>query len=288
MKLPNKEFEGSPAAAEPRRMPGRAWERGERGSFEVERILQRKRDPRLAYSDAQGDHLETEGDALITLAQELDSIAAPLPTRYSGDPELVVAADGASQAAEVFRELRRQMLTIALQRRSRAALAIVSPQRGEGKSYVAANLAVSLAQPGGRTLLIDADLRTPRLHRLLRVDEGDGLSGLLAGHVHAPHIHEFSELPGFYFLPAGRLPQNPVELLQSPRFSLLLYKLLPEFDHIVLDTAADSWGADARIIAAKAGMALVVGRKNRSTIEGLDALLGALSGDIAGVVMNTH
>ena len=285
--------DGAAGAPQHDAVPGRSLEPQDKlDNLEIERIVQYQRERSLAFGSPAAQRLSVRPDALGALGQLLHPPYVPSPGAYSGDPELVVVAAPFSEQAEVFRELRTQLLAKALARRSRAALAVVSPRRGEGKTHVAANLAASLAQLGGRTLLIDADLRSPRLHRLLRTGQGEGLSSLLGGR-HAPPapLLPLPEVPGLHFIPAGTAPSHPVELLQSPRFSLLLYEMLSRFDHVVVDTPADAWGADARLVAAKAGAALVVGRKDHSPLSDLHVLLSRLANgpaEIAGVVMNRH
>ena len=263
--------------------------RREFGDIEVERELQRQRERNLNYAEAAADFAGRSGGPLALARQQ----RAPLPPHhtYRGSPELVVAADPFGDAAEIFRELRTQLVAKALGRKTKAALAVVSPGRGDGKSYLAANLAASLAQLGGRTLLIDADLRTPRLHRVFDVADDEGLSSILQRDGVPSLVQRIVQVPGLFFLPAGAIPPNPVELLQSPRFSLLVYEMLLMFDHVIVDTPADSWGADIRLITAKAGAALVVGRKDRSTLESLRALVSKLEHqqvEIAGMVINRH
>jgi protein-tyrosine kinase len=274
-------------AAEPASAPVRT--RGEWGQVEMERVLQRQRQRSLRQPDAQPQLLLERSGGADGLAEQFCA-PPPLPRPYGGDPELVVAADPFGPEAEAFRELRLQLGAKALERTTKAALAIVSPGRGDGKSYLAANLAASFGQLGGRTLLVDADLRTPRLHRLLGTPECEGLSSVLRGDGGPSMIRQVAQVPGLYFLPAGPFQPNSVELLQSPRFSLLLLEMLLAFDHVVLDTPADSWGADARVIAAKAGAALVVGRQGCSTLEALRTLLAKIGDrvEIAGMVINQH
>ena len=260
------------------------------GDLQIERILQQRREYNLALTEAENDKLATGTSVSLGALSQLLHVPYALHQQdYTGDPELVVAASPFGDEAEVFRELRTQLLAKALARRSRTALAVVSAASGEGKSYVAANLAASLGQLGGRTLLIDANLRNPRLHTLLRIEDAEGLAATLAGRSRLPSVHPLPEVPGLYCIAAGEVPPNPVELLQSPRFSLLLYDVLAKFDHVVLDTAADACGADARLVAAKAGTALVVGRKGVSRIPAMKALLARIAGgpaQIDGVVMN--
>ena len=118
-----------------------------------------------------------------------------------------------------------------------------------------------------------------------------GLSSVLAGFSDAGAlVHEVPGLPHLYFVPAGPIPPNPVELMQRPRFGQLVRGLL-EFDHVIVDTPAAVRGPDARVIAARCGAALVVARKSRTRLAQLEGLLSALArgpAQIAGVVMNEH
>jgi protein-tyrosine kinase len=214
-------------------------------------------------------------------------------SRHRGKTELVAAADRFSEQAEAFRELRSRLLIEVMREAPRCALAVVSPDAGDGKTYLAANLAVSFSQLGERTLLIDADVRTPRQHHVLGVKQnGVGLSSVLAGFTDAATlVHEVPGLPHLYFAPAGPIPPNPVELMQRPRFAQLVRELLEEFDHVIVDTPAAVRGPDARVIAARCGAALIVARKSRSRLAQLEGLLSALArgpAQIAGVVMNEH
>jgi protein-tyrosine kinase len=164
---------------------------------------------------------------------------------------------------------------------------------GDGKTYLAANLAVSFSQLGQRTLLVDADVRTPRQHNVLGIHQnGVGLTSVLAGFSDASGlVHDVPWLPHLYFAPAGPIPPNPVELVQRPPFGQLMRQLLEEFDHVLVDTPAGVRGPDSRVIAASCGAALVVARKSRSPMAPLEGMISALSrgpAQIAGVVMNEH
>ena len=208
----------------------------------------------------------------------------------STDPELAVAADPFGAKAEAFRELRSRLLLEALPESAPFTLAVVSAQPSEGRTYVAANLAAAFSQLGNRTLLIDADLRGARLDRLFRVEGGTGLSHVLAGF--ADGEQALARVPGLgqlWFMPAGALPPNPLELLQRPAFETLLATMKEKFDHVILDTTAASRGADCRVVAARCTASLVLARRNASPMAALERLVEALergSTRIAGVVMN--
>lgn len=229
-------------------------------------------------------------DVLDALSQQFDYASGF--AGCAGDSELVAAADPFSDQAEAFRELRSRLLLEVLGDGARSAIAVVSPDIGDGKTYLAANLAVSFSQLGERTLLIDADIRTPRQHRLLRVGQGTGLSNVLAGFAEAREtVRPVPGVPYLFLLQGGAVPPNPLELLQRPALGRVIRDMLDEFDHVVLDTPAAARGADPRAVAARAGVALVVARRSRSRMAALEGLVSALGrgpARVAGVVMNEH
>jgi len=205
--------------------------------------------------------------------------------------ELVAAKEPFSDRAEEFRSLRGELLANVFNLGKRA-LAVVSAEEGDGKTYLVSNLAISFSQFAGRTLLIDANLRHPRLHRLLGTTNEVGLSDLLGGgEVNGEPVVSVDGLEGLHFLGAGSAMADPVQLLQGPRFSVLLEQMTDTFDYVLIDTPSNLIGPEARLIAARAGAALLVGRKGRSRIALLRRLLGQLSTGpslVAGVVVNQH
>lgn len=228
-------------------------------------------------------------DILWALSQQFHYPYAPVAEK-SLNEELVVANAPFSEEAESFRDLRSQLVMGLLSEPDhRRAIALVSPDVNEGKSFIAANLATAFSQLPGRTLIIDADLRTPRLHEVFGVEPSTGLTGILAGRTEPNVIKPAGHLPNLYLLQAGVVAPNPTELLQRAAFSLLLKELLSKFDYVLVDTPAAVHGSDARIIASHCGGALVVGRKNKSHAAALQTLVTQLNKSavkIAGVVLN--
>ena len=224
------------------------------------------------------------------------------PAEHPHLAELSVAADPQGPAAELWRDLRAQlMLRVpapmpgpARAHQPGRVLAIVSPRRGDGRSHAAANLAAAFSQLGERTVLVDADLRAPRLHRLFDLaDRPDrpGLSVLLADPVRVPEPQRIDVLPCLALLPVGAPPPNPLELLERPAFRLLVTELLRKFDHVIVDTPPASSGSDAAVIASRCGAALVVSRKNKTRMASLNTLVDSMvaaSAKLAGVVLNEH
>jgi protein-tyrosine kinase len=183
------------------------------------------------------------------------------------------------------------MMRLFMPEEPRRALAVVSPESGDGKTFFAANLAVVLSQLGGRTLLIDADMRGPRQHEVFELESNSGLSGILSGRAETNVIKPIQDLPSLFVLPVGITPPNPLELVERPAFGLLIRELLNKFDHVVVDTPAAAYGSDANVIAARCGAALVVARQGKSRVSRLQDLVAALSGSpakLAGVIMNEY
>lgn len=259
--------------------------------LEIEKILAYQRDKGVRFGEAAvALGLASEEDVLSALAQQFHYPLANAERRVSS-PELVVLNQPFSVQAEAIRAIRSQV-TMRLNpgmSAARTALAVISPQQGDGKTYFAANLAVSLAQLGGLTLLVDADLRSPRQHDVFRVSNASGLSNVLSGRAEAQVIQSVEGVPALFVLPGGSLPPNPLELIERPAFGLLMRELSSKFDHVIVDTSAASLGADACVTASRCGAALVVARKNSCKYHALQDLVASLSGSsvkMLGAVMN--
>jgi len=260
--------------------------------LQIEQILAHQRRTGLRFGEAAvALRMVGRKEVLEALYQQFQY--TPGFANQEGRTELVAATDRFGEQAEAFRELRSRLMLEVMRDGPRCALAVVSPDVGDGKTYLAANLALSFSQLGERTLLMDCDVRTPRQHQVLGIKQnGAGLTSVLAGFSDADElVHEVPGLRHLYFAPAGPIPPNPVELLQRPRFGQLMRELLEEFDHVVVDTPAAVRGPDSRVIAARSGAALMVARKGRSRMAAVEGLVGALARGpalIAGIVVNEH
>ncbi|MGD0492205.1 MAG: polysaccharide biosynthesis tyrosine autokinase [Steroidobacteraceae bacterium] len=196
-----------------------------------------------------------------------------------------------SEVVESLRALRSQLILRWLNGTTRNILAIASPERGEGRSWLAANLATVFAQLGERTLLIDANMRQPIQHRLFNIDNSVGLSALLtgrAGREIARRIHPQLRL---YVLPAGAAPPNPQELLARQMFEVVMDHFASQFSLVIVDTPAVSETADAQIVAANAGSAILIARHNYTRQSNLLAAMESLTQSgvtVVGTVLNAH
>ena len=258
---------------------------------QVALVLEHQREKGLRFGEAAvALRLVSRDDVLVALSEQFHYPYAPEGGR-AVSPELVMLSEPFSARAEAFRALRSQMMMRVWTEGepTRRALAVISPQSGDGKTYCSANLAVALAQLGGRTLLVDADLRGPRQHQVFRLPNRAGLSGLLSGRGDQDAIQPVSGLPTLFALTGGTTPPNPLELVERPAFGLLIRELTGKFDHVVVDTPAAIYGVDSIVVAARCGAALVIAREHQSRIVRLQELVGAVAGSparVAGVVVN--
>ena len=193
--------------------------------------------------------------------------------------ELDVAADPGHPCAEAYRSLRTQLLIrwskAGIDRR---ALAVVSPGSAEGRSHVAANLAVAFAQIGERTLLVDADMRSPRQHRIFDVPDCAGLGAVLAGRADIGAAVPLPQFGALSLLPAGPPPPNPQELLSGATMAAQLDEWHREFDLILFDTPPATRYADAQLVAFRAGAAMVLARRDRSRLKDIERVIRDLDG----------
>jgi protein-tyrosine kinase len=204
--------------------------------------------------------------------------------------DVVAAYSPNHPTTEQMRGLRTQILLRAVNgSRAHPVVALVSPDRGDGRSFVAANLAVVFAQLGQRTLLIDADMRNPTQHRIFKLQNRMGLSTILSERCGIECVSRIAALQRLFVLPAGPMPPNPIELLEGPVFRRVLSSGDANFDAIVIDTPAAEAGTDALIIGSRAGSTALVVRANRTRANSISAFtkaLAAAKASMLGVVYN--
>lgn len=216
--------------------------------------------------------LITPEDVAYAISRQFDySILKPGESAVSTD--VVAAFDPFGSRAEAIRQLRTQLLSRWLETQPASrTLAVVSAERGEGRSYMAANLAVSFAQLGYNTLVIDSDLRNPELHRYFGVANRQGLSGILQGRADLQSIVQIPDIRRLSLLPSGPTPPNPQELLSHTRFKELLGLLSTQYDLVVLDTPAYLQNSDATSVTMRTGACIAVARLGMSRTRQLDQM----------------
>ncbi len=227
------------------------------------------------------------GDAAIKLGLvEPEDIEAVLAEQFAYtvppdrntilDSRLVAAFQPDSPQAEALRSLRSELLLRFFNRGEHLSLALVGAENDEGLALTTANLAISFAQLGKRTLLIDANLRSPQLHKLFGHNERNpGLTDLIAARTLVEPI-AVPDLGTLWVVAAGTQAPNPQELLASQHYAERLHDLSAHFEVIIINTPPLNHIADARLIAAQSGAALVVALQNVSRVQDLERICNTL------------
>jgi len=257
---------------------------------DAERISRAQREQGLPFGDAAIQlGLLTQADIDFALSRQFD-YQYLLPGQSGVSQEVVAAYAPFTHQVEALRALRSQlMLRWFNTDPEHKALAIVSAERKEGRSFIAANLAVVFSQLGEHTLLIDADMRNPSQHALFGLDNRAGLAAVLSGRGGPEAIRRVPALLDLSVLPAGAHPPNPSELLARPLFAQLLRELAKEFDVILLDTPAAAETSDALTVCMCADSALIVVRKNTARawrVRGVADSAAQSSTTLVGTVLN--
>lgn len=222
----------------------------------------------------------------ITPSLDDDAVSMPLPLGRPA-PQLVVAHRPFDNRSERVRALRTELL---LRRNvgDRLCIALLSPRSGEGRSQLAAELAVAFAKTGRPTLLVDADLRQPRQHELFGLERRPGLADALQDGT-PPMLHGVESLSSLAVLTAGRASGNPLELLADDRFANLVDDWRASFNYVLFDTPAVCDYSDALAVTTLAGQALTLSRAQHTPYQDARELLKRLAATqarVLGAVIN--
>lgn len=265
-------------------------ESGKISAQDAERVLKLQKEQNLRFGEAAIKlGLVKDADIQLMLARQFD-----YPYLSVGEggysQELVAAYQPFSPQVENLRALRSQLMLRWFSEGNKS-LALVSIHPGDGTSYLAANLAIVFSQLGERTLLIDANLRSPKLHALFNIGSHVGLSDLLADRTDLNAVVRIPSFIDLSLLPAGTQPPNPAELLSRNNLAELIAALSGHYDVILMDTPPADQAADFQAVAARTGGALISVRKNHTRLNevaGLKDMLAATGAVVVGAVVNEH
>ena len=231
--------------------------------------------------------LVTADDISRILANQFDYTYL-VPGEGGFSPELICVYRPFTQPAEKIRMLRNQLFSRWFSK-GKKTLSLLGATSNVGTSYIAANLAVAFAQLGQRTLLIDANLHTPRQHQIFNLDNRAGFAGMLAGRTDMSGIVKLDALSGLSVLPAGAIPPNPAEIIARSLRSKLLTELTSHYDVILFDTPPFNEHAESASLAVISEGSILVARQDITKHRELERVRDTLNGTSAqliGTVLN--
>jgi capsular exopolysaccharide synthesis family protein len=219
----------------------------------------------------------------------LPEAAAPTAANGKDGALTAVVADGNSGLSEAYRSLRTSVLLSTSGRPPRVIL-VTSGQPGEGKTTTAVNLAVALVQLGGQVLIVDSDMRRPRVGTLLKlINTSAGLSTYLTGQFGLEDVVVETQIPNLYAVPCGPVPPNPAELLSSSLMRQFLEQASERFSYVILDSPPVLHVSDPRILAAQVEAVILVahgGVTPREVVKHAKQNLQQVNANLIGVALN--
>lgn len=211
-----------------------------------------------------------------------------IPDTAGSSSDLHIHREPKSMIAECMRAIRTNVLFMSPDKPFKKML-VTSSGPQEGKSTTTINLGIAMAQSGNRVLIIDTDMRRPRVHKAFGVPNDVGVSSLILGEGKIDDAIKSTEVPGLFVMPCGPIPPNPAELLHTKAFSDLLSKLGERFDRLILDSPPVGAVADAVVLATQVDgvvMVLKAGKTNRDVALRTVRALRDVKAPLYGAVLN--
>lgn len=235
--------------------------------------------------------LSSQADVEKQLGLAFLGFVPVVPHKASADPrdvDLYVHRQPKSAMAECCRAIRTNLLFMQPDRPlKRILVSSSSPQ--EGKSTTVLSLGIAMAQSGNRVLVVDTDMRRPRLHRAFGVANDSGVSSIIVGAGSVEDSVKSTDVPNLFVLPCGPVPPNPAELLHTEAFKQLLATLSEKFDRVILDSPPVGAVADAAVLATQADGVLLVlraGQTNRALAQRAVKALRDVNARVFGAILN--
>jgi protein-tyrosine kinase len=255
-------------------------------NHQIQRARELQRDEELSFVEAAIAIKAVRREDLLTALSKYYSY----PIIYSDTDsarfsrELVVGHEPFGSVAEAIRSIRSSLVSSAVAGGVRSFV-IVGPRAGSGSSFVAGNLALAFAQMSAATLLVDANLRNPRIAGMFGFDRNrEGLSEALRRRAIDPPPIAYDAIPGLSIMTSGAIPPNPQELLCSEEFLTLTINLSKDFGIVIYDTPSAMDYADAHIVVARVGSAIIVARRHKTTFNDVATVTGKIRASQCNVV----
>lgn len=203
------------------------------------------------------------------------------------DSSKMLSASSSFMVKEAYNAIRTNLL-FTQQGEKCPVFVVTSPNANNGKTINAANLAISFAQMGKKTLLIDSDMRNPTIHKLFSFSVKNGLSEILAGLTDSINVNK-TEIENLSVLTAGKIPPNPAELLAAPRMDKLLNFVKDHYDCVFIDTPPVNIVTDATIFASKTTGYVMIAKTDTTNVPELRtaiSILKSVGGNVLGFIIN--
>lgn len=245
----------------------------------------------LEYLDQR---IRSPGDVEALTGAPLLGVIPIVPESPGDTPQAMQARDlfvfrnPTSRAAECCRAIRTNILFASTDRRIKT-ITVSSPRPREGKTTTAIYLGTTMAQSGQRVLVVDTDMRKPRLHKSLGVSKAKGITNLVLGDATQAECIKSTDIPNLFVLPCGPLPPNPAELLLTAKFKAVLDELEKHYDLILLDSPPVLAVTDAVVLARISEGVILVAHAGTTTVDDLRGAarhLRAINAPILGVILN--
>jgi tyrosine-protein kinase Etk/Wzc len=225
--------------------------------------------------------------ASVPISPEQRKISASLNVN-SGEQSVLAHQKENDPAIESLRSLRTALQFATLDSRNNIMM-FSGPMPGLGKSFIAANYAAVMAASGKRVLLVDGDIRKGYLNQYFGTEREGGLAEIIAGSVELGSAIRHEVLPGLDFLPTGKMPPNPSEMLLHPRMRKLLDEIALEYDNVIIDSPPVLLVSDATVISTYVGSVFLVAREGITTIREIDESMRRFQqsgANVKGVIFN--
>jgi capsular exopolysaccharide synthesis family protein len=230
------------------------------------------------------------GLAFLGIVPSITDAALPSnpPEKASIARDLFVHTHPKSSVAECCRSIRTNLLFMSPDHPLRRIL-VTSAGPQDGKTTTAVSLGIAMAQSGNRVLLIDSDMRRPRLHRAFGVANELGLSTAVVGEAKIDDCIKRTEVPNLFVLPCGPVPPNPAEMLHADRFHEIIDALASKYDRLIFDSPPLGAVADAAVLSTHVDGTLIVLKAGKTTFEVARravATLQSVKAPLAGAILN--